>query len=130
MNNMILYQYQGGLDMDYDKIILDLLNRIVTLEDRVKKLEENGISAQNNNTEALTGSKKYRFLSDYLCSSNLFRIKLTFVEIEKILNFELPDSAKTHRTFWANTTGHSIALSWLSVNYSVVEVNLEERYVI
>ena len=32
----------GGILMDYDKIIIDLLNRIVTLEEKVAKLENTG----------------------------------------------------------------------------------------
>ncbi len=116
--------------MDYDKIILDLLNRIVTLEDKVEKLEKGGSGVQANDLELPAGSKKYRFLSDYLYENNLPSVKLTYSEIENILKFKLPDSASTHRAFWANTTSHSIALSWLSVNYQVVEVNLEERYIV
>lgn len=116
--------------MDYDKIILDLLNRIVTLEDKVTRLEKLGNGAQSNNLDLPAGSKKYRFLSDYLHQSNSPRVKLSYREIEDILKFRLPDSAATHRAFWANTTSHSIALSWLSVNYSVVEANLEEKYII
>lgn len=116
--------------MDYDKIILDLLNRIVTLEEKVAKLESSVNSAPSENPELPSGSKKYRFLSDYLYESNQSRVKLTYAEIEKILKFRLPDSAATHRAFWANTTSHSIALSWLSVNYSVVEVSLENQYIV
>ena len=116
--------------MDYDKIILDLLDRIVTLEDKVTKLEKLGGGAQVNNLDLPAGSKKYRFLSDYLHQSNSPRVKLFYSEIEDILKFKLPISADTHRAFWANTTSHSIALSWLSVNYSVVEANLEEKYII
>ena len=67
--------------MDYDKIILDLLNRIVTLEDKVTKLEKLNTGTQSNNLELPTGSKKYRFLSDYLHQSNLPRVKLSFDEI-------------------------------------------------
>ena len=116
--------------MEYDKIIIDLLNRIVTLEERVTKLENAGSVLQVNDTELPSGSKKYRFLSDYLHESNQVRIKLSYSEIEDILKFKLPDSALAHRTFWANTTSHSIALSWLSVSYEVVEANLEEQYVV
>lgn len=116
--------------MDYDKIIIDLLNRIVTLEEKVEKLENIGTISQSNDTELPNGSKKYRFLSDYLHESNQSRIKLSHDEIENILNFKLPDSASTHRAFWANTTSHSIALSWLSVNYEVVEVNLADKYIV
>lgn len=121
---------KGGTGMDYDRIILDMLNRIVALEDKVTKLESASNAAQSSDAESLTGSKKYRFLSDYLHASNQSRVKLTYEEIEDILKFKLPESATTHRAFWANTTSHSIALSWLSVNYSVVEVNLEERYIV
>lgn len=116
--------------MDYDKIIIDLLNRIVTLEERVTKLESGRTNASLENSELPAGSKKYRFLSDYLYASNQTRVKLSYAEIENILKFNLPDSAATHRAFWANTTSHSIALSWLSVNYSVVEVNLENKYIV
>ena len=116
--------------MDYDKIIIDLLNRIVTLEERVAKLEKGHVNGVFENIDLPAGSKKYRFLSDYLYESNEARVKLTYAEIEEILKFKLPDSATTHRAFWANTTSHSIALSWLSVNYTVVEVNLENRYIV
>ena len=116
--------------MDYDKIIIDLLNRIVTLEERVAKLENGSANVASESTELPAGSKKYRFLSDYLYESNQARVKLSYADIENILKFKLPDSAATHRAFWANTTSHSIALSWLSVNYSVVEANLEEKYII
>lgn len=116
--------------MDYDKIIIDLLNRIVTLEERVAKLENGNTNIAPENSELPTGSKKYRFLSDYLYESKQLRVKLSYAEIEDILKFKLPDSAATHRAFWANTTSHSIALSWLSVNYSVVEVNLDNKYIV
>jgi hypothetical protein len=42
----------------------------------------------------------------------------------------LPDSAREHRAFWANTTSHSIALSWLSVGYKTVDVNLSSELVV
>lgn len=116
--------------MEYNKIILDLLNRIVILEDKVRQLETLVNTSQSTNSELPAGSKKYRFLSDYLHNSNLSQIKLSYDEIEDILQFKLPKSAETHRAFWANTTSHSIALSWLSVNYLVVEANLEDKYII
>ena len=116
--------------MDYDKIIIELLNRIVTLEEKVTKLENTIIASQSNGAEVPSGSKKYRFLSDYLYESNQARVKLSYDEIENILNFKLPDSASTHRAFWANTTSHSIALSWLSINYEVVEVDLKDKYIV
>ena len=114
--------------MEYDKIILDLMSRVVTLEGKVTKLENGNV--QSIESESLSGSKKYRFLSDYLFASSKDRVTLTFREIEDILKFKLPESATVHRAFWANTTSHSIALSWLCVDYSVVEANLEEKYIV
>lgn len=114
--------------MEYDKIILDLMSRVVTLEEKVTKLENGNV--QSIESESLSGSKKYRFLSDYLFASSKDRVTLTFREIEDILKFKLPESATVHRAFWANTTSHSIALSWLSVDFLVVEVNLEKKYII
>ena len=114
--------------MEYDKIILDLIGRIVTLEEKVTKLENNNV--QSREAELPSVSKKYRLLSDYLFSSCEDRVTLTFQEIEDILKFQLPESAIVHKAFWANTTSHSIALSWLSVDYSVVEANLEKKYIV
>ena len=113
--------------MEYDKIILDLMSRVVTLEEKVTKLENGNV--QSRESELPNASKKYRFLSDYLFASSKDRVTLTFREIEDILKFKLPESATVHRAFWANTTSHSIALSWLSVDFLVVEVNLEEKYI-
>ena len=71
--------------MNFEKIILDLLNRIVTLEEKVEKLESNGSNTQSDDLQLPAGSKKYRFLSDYLHENNAQRIKLSFSEIEDIL---------------------------------------------
>ena len=53
-----------------------------------------------------------------------------FGDIEKAIGFSLPDSAREHRAFWANTTTHSIALSWLSVGYKTVDVDLEKEIIV
>ena len=47
-----------------------------------------------------------------------------------LIQFELPDSARNHRPFWANTTTHSIALSWLSIGYETVSVNMDKQIVV
>ena len=55
---------------------------------------------------------------------------ISFEDIEKTIGFSLPDSAREHRAFWANTTTHSIALSWLSVGYKTVDVDIEKEIVV
>lgn len=113
--------------MDYDRIILELLNRVSILEDRVKDLE-NGASPTKKET-AVVG-KKYRYLSDYLHNVTEDGVRLTFDEIEQIIKEKLPSSAYQHRAFWANTESHSIAISWMSVGYRTVDVDLANRYVV
>lgn len=114
--------------MDYDRIILELLNRIAVLEDKVTALEQ-GEPAPTEKTKQ-ESSKKYRFLADYLYSCGEASVQLTFAQIEDIIKTRLPDSARNHRAFWANTTSHSIALSWLNAGYQTVEVNLTQCYIV
>ena len=42
---------------------------------------------------------KYKPLADYLSISGKDKVKLTFNEIEKILGFKLPDSARKYSAF-------------------------------
>ena len=118
--------------MNYDKMILEMLDRIVTLEERVATLEETNINKNIQTTvqEEYKSSKKYRYLSEFLKGINDFSIKLTFKEIENILQFNLASSARNHKEFWANSTSHPIALSWLSAGYKSVEINMEEEFVV
>jgi len=115
--------------MNYERVILEMLNRISILEEKValiKGLEEN-LEQENEDFPAI--SKKYRLLSDYLYNNNNNKISLSFIEINQILGFNLPKSAYSHRAFWANTTSHSIALSWLGVGYETVDVDMEKQNV-
>ena len=117
--------------MDYDRIILEMLNRISMLEERVSDIETSATSnGEISQSEPLGVSKKYRLLADYLYNCNKETIKLSYDEIENILGFKLPNSALVHRAFWANTTTHSIALSWLNVGYETAEVDLKNKYIV
>ncbi len=145
--------------MNYDRVILELLDRINILEKKISFLEKNmhatskyneidlscietqtsdfsirknisNIIDTQRSTQIKGTGKKYRFLSDYLIKNGQDRIKLSFNEIEKLLCFRLPKSALVHRAFWSNTTTHSIALSWLNVGYETVEIDLDNEYII
>lgn len=117
--------------MDYDRILLELLNRIQELEDRVTRLEGGDApEVPDASGEIGKASKKYRFLSDYLQNSHKDSVALTLPEIEAILGFSLPNSARVHRAFWSNTTSHSIALSWLSVGYVTTEADIPSGQIV
>ncbi len=117
--------------MEYERVLLELLGRISKLEERIDKLEhEKSVDIGDNIADIPNVSKKYRYLSDYLHNAGMASIKLSFSEIENILGFKLPNSAFAHRAFWANTTTHSIARSWMAVGFESTEVNLHNYYVV
>lgn len=129
----MLYIYYNFLEvniMDYSQVILEMLDRIKTLENKVKELEEcfnSSMSArgENGNDQLERVSVKYRGLSEYLLSSGASRISLTYAQIEQILGFPLPQTARRFKqSYWANTETHSYASSWMAVGYKAkVDLN-------
>ena len=54
--------------------------------------------------------------------------RTTFGEIEAILGFRLPDSARLYRPWWSNQNkgaGHSHALSWHAAGWKTCKVDIE-----
>ena len=108
--------------MEYSQVMLEMLERIKVLENKVKVLEEKieSTSTAQSQTAIQLGkvSAKYRGLAEYLLSSNETRVTLTYSQIEEILGFALPDTArKFKQSYWANTETHSYASSWMTVGY-------------
>lgn len=115
--------------MEYSQVMLEMLERIKVLENKVKVLEE---KIENTPTPKLQTamrldkvSAKYRGLAEYLLSSNEIKVTLSYSQIEEILGFALPDTArKFKQSYWANTETHSYASSWMAVGYKTrVEVD-------
>ena len=115
--------------MEYSQIMLEMLERIKVLENKVKVLEEkinNTTVPQPQATVQLEKvSAKYRGLAEYLLSTNETKVTLSYSQIEKILGFTLPDTARNFKqSYWANTETHSYASSWMAVGYKA-RVNVE-----
>lgn len=76
---------------------------------------------------------KYARLYCHLAQLSGHEWQARFGEIEKILGFRLPDSARIHRPWWANQGqrgGHSHALAWEMAGWKTSQVNVaEERLV-
>jgi hypothetical protein len=56
--------------------------------------------------------------------------RATFGEIEKVLGFNLPDSARIHRPWWANQGeggGHSHALAWEMAGWRTSQVDMADE---
>ena len=54
--------------------------------------------------------------------------RTSFGEIEAIIGFELPASARLHRPWWANQRrggGHSQALAWSVAGWKTAEVDMD-----
>jgi len=82
--------------------------------------------------ELAPGESRYARLSLHLQQLPMKQQKaeLTFEEVEKILEGDLPASAWQHRSWWANdSVSHVQSQQWLDAGWRVVRVNLTERRV-
>jgi hypothetical protein len=70
-------------------------------------------------------SSKYDPLRRHLMGTAGDRIRLSFTEIESILRFSLPSSARRYAPWWANTSGsHIQADAWTSAGWRTAQVDV------
>ena len=75
----------------------------------------------------MAARSKYQRLYTHLCGLAAEEWRTSFGEIESIIGFELPASARLHRPWWSNQTdgnGHSQALAWSAAGWETAEVDL------
>ena len=76
---------------------------------------------------------KYDPLYDYLAAkyADTEDLTLTFQQIEKILDAELPPSAHNHQAWWANERDgrHVHAKAWMEAGWKVETVNQQDQWV-
>ena len=65
---------------------------------------------------------KYYPIGEYLDKINRDVITLSFEQMEGILGFSLPSSARNHEAWWSNG-GHKHAKAWLDYGYRTYSVN-------
>ena len=71
---------------------------------------------------------KYRRLYAHLCALRSREWSVSFTEVEAVLGFQLPLSARMHRPWWANQSrgnGHSHALAWTTAGWETAQVEME-----
>jgi hypothetical protein len=83
---------------------------------------------RNHPTQADTkrgrGKSKYDPLKKYLAERTDPEIRLSFREIERIVGFELPDSARRLRQFWENPSDkRGPAAAWMEAGRYTTNVN-------
>jgi hypothetical protein len=75
---------------------------------------------------------KYEPLAAHLEAANADQWSATFVQVEQVLGFPLPPSARKHREWWSNQAGagHSQARGWQDAGWQVWKVELAAERVI
>ena len=74
---------------------------------------------------------KYDRLKNWLRECGRPQVTLAFAELEKILGFELPESALKYDSWWANsTTGGSQIRAWRDAGWRVEEIDRRGRRVV
>ena len=76
----------------------------------------------------MAGRGKYRALYSHLCALPAQEWRPSFREVESVLGFSLPPSARLHRPWWANGSrgnGHSHALAWTAAGWETRAVDME-----
>ncbi len=69
---------------------------------------------------------KYAALTRHLSSRTEARVPMSFSDLESVLGFPLPASARAHRPWWANSGhGHVQAHGWLDAGFQSEQVDLE-----
>ena len=72
---------------------------------------------------------KYRALFEHLDARREDERRASFSEIERILGFGLPPSARRYSAWWSNTDYHSQARAWLAAGWRVGEVDMDAEIV-
>ena len=69
-------------------------------------------------------SGEYRKLYEYLCSSKESEWSASFSDIETIVGFKLPPSARKHLHWWLDS-GFGHVRTWLAAGWKTAEVDLD-----
>jgi hypothetical protein len=73
---------------------------------------------------------KYAPIHRWLRSLRMDKVAITFEEIEGILGFQLPQSARVYRAWWENECvhhRHTYCRAWLDAGFETQNVNLAQQ---
>lgn len=71
--------------------------------------------------------RKYRKLHSHLCGLSTGEWKASFADVEAIIGDKLPQSARTHRAWWANDASHTHGRAWLTAGWKTEQVNIDSE---
>ena len=84
--------------------------------------------ARERRYKEMAARGKYRKLYTHLSNLGTEEWITSFNEIEAILGFQLPASARLHRPWWGNQSngnGHSQSLAWTLAGWETANVNMD-----
>jgi hypothetical protein len=68
---------------------------------------------------------KFEPLTKHLCRIPASEYRTTFSEVERILGFKLPPSARRHRPWWSNNASNSaMTKAWLAAGFRTEQVDM------
>lgn len=71
---------------------------------------------------------KYDPLGHFLNSSRFNEVPMTFVEIERVLGFALPERSKKIRAWWSNNPDNSVLTKvWLAAGFRSEQVDMSSQ---
>lgn len=73
-------------------------------------------------------SRKYQKLTEHLSGLSATRWRASFEDVERVLGFSLPDSARNYQAWWANQM-RSQSLGWQLAGWKVVDLDLRNEKV-
>ena len=74
---------------------------------------------------------KYEPITRYLLGVRADEVRVSFADLEAILGFSLPESARLYSAWWANESDgrHSQCRSWIDVGWKTFALDLNNRFV-
>jgi hypothetical protein len=72
---------------------------------------------------------KYDPLTRHLKASRASRVSMGFDEVEAVLGFDLPASARRHRPWWSNEAegSHVQARAWVNAGFHAADVDMQAQ---
>jgi hypothetical protein len=71
---------------------------------------------------------KYEPLTEFLRKQRMEQVAMTFAEIERVVGFKLPQSARQHRAWWSNNPSNSVMTkAWLDAGFHSEQVDMAGR---
>ncbi len=87
---------------------------------------------RNRKYRQMAARGKYQRLYTYLCSLPNHEWRASFREIERVIGFDLPMSARLYRPWWSNESSggsHTQSRAWTAAGWKTAEVDVDAETV-